>query len=187
MPGIIPKEICVPIFMACSSVSKSSATSEEKKVENSTKYKEMNCDEIQFTSFNYDDKTTVALSRCSLLSVGNDLEDTEVYNVTEDIAYSGIPVPKGHKSTRISKETPCTILTADTLGAVRSRRILKVFFDTSSKKTLIHREVLHRGIQTKKLSDAQKLKTLAGNFDTSEMVKLRDTRLPEFDKKQAHR
>ena len=108
MPGSIPKEICVPIFRDCSSVSKGSASSEEKKVENSTKDKEMNCDEIQFTSFNYDDKTIVALSCCSSLSVGNALEDFEVYNVTEDIVYSGIPVLKGHKSTRISKETPCT-------------------------------------------------------------------------------
>ena len=142
----------------------------------------MNCDEIQFTSFNYDDKTTVVSSCYSMLSVGNALEDIEVYNVTEDIVYSGIPVPKGHKSTRISKETPCTILTADTIGTVRSRRILKVLFDTGSKKTLIHREALPRGIQTKKLSDAQRLKTLAGNFDTSEIIKLRDIRLPEFDK-----
>ena len=90
----------------------------------------MNCDEIQFTSFNYDDGTTVASSCYSTLSVGNALEDIEVYNVTEDIVYSGIPVPKGHKSTRISKETPCTILTADTIGTVCSRRILKVLFDT---------------------------------------------------------
>ena len=51
----------------------------------------MNCDEIQFTSFNYDDETTVALSCCSSLSVGNALEDIKVYNVTEDIVYSGIP------------------------------------------------------------------------------------------------
>ena len=47
---------------------------------------------------------------------------------------------------------------------------------------MIHRDALPCGIQTKKLSDAQRLKTLAGNFDTSEMVKLRDRRLPEFDK-----
>ena len=69
----------------------------------------MNCDDIKFTSLNYDDRTTVALSCCSSLSVGNALEDIDIYNVTEDIVYSGIPVPQSHKLTRISKETPCMI------------------------------------------------------------------------------
>ena len=66
----------------------------------------MNCDEIQFTSFNYDDKTTVVSSCCSMLSVGNALEDIEVYNVTKDIVYSGIPVPKGHNRPGSARKLP---------------------------------------------------------------------------------
>ena len=76
----------MPIFKDCSSVSESSTNSEEKRVENSTNNREFHCDEIQFTSFNYDDETTVALSSISVLSVGNALEDIEVYNVTEDMS-----------------------------------------------------------------------------------------------------
>ena len=60
----------MPIFKDCSPVSESSANSEEKKVEISTKNKEMNCDEIQFTSFNYDDETTVASLSISVLLLG---------------------------------------------------------------------------------------------------------------------
>lgn len=80
------------------------------------------------------------------------------------------------------KQTPVSVCTADTMNTVRSRRLLKVLFDTGLAKTLINRRALPRNIVTRKLSDTKVLKTIMGKTSVNEMVHLRDLRLPEFDR-----
>ena len=82
----------------------------------------------------------------------------------------------------IKQETPATIAIANTIGTVNSRKFLKVLLDSGSMVTLIHKRALPKGVQGKLLSEAKNMTTLAGNMSASRMVKLRDLRLPEFNK-----
>ena len=100
------------------------------------------------------------------------------YNVTEDMTYH-VPLPK---CKRTATETPTTICTAKTIGAVKSHKILRILLDSGSRKTLIKRSALPRGTKPKKLSKTKTLTTLAGNVAAAEVITLRDIRLPEFDK-----
>ena len=84
-------------------------------------------------------------------------------------------VPKRH-------ETPVTILTSNTIGAVRSRRIFRVLLDSGSTCSLIKRSCLPKNCKTKAMAEGRNVSTLAGKISTSEVVTMRDIRLPEFDK-----
>ena len=97
----------------------------------------------------FDDTATVVTvsntTDCSSLenrSAGNasdidDLPDDDAYHA-DDIndMYYGVPMPKCKKPRR---ETPATIMLCNTIGAIKSRRILKVLFDTGSRKTFINK------------------------------------------------
>ena len=102
---------------------------------------------------------------------------TECYNVDEHVRYSSYLGPKAKRTL-----TPITILICDTIGVKKSRRLLRVLFDSGSMKTLIHRDVLPEGASTKRLGSNRGVSTLAGKFHPKEMVYMRDIRLPEFDK-----
>ena len=82
-------------------------------------------------------------------------------------------------------ECPATICTANTIGLVRSRKLLKVLFDSGSSGCLIKKSALPKGIVPQELTNAKSFKTLAGKFDTTHIVTLRDVRLPEFDKNRS--
>ena len=93
--------------------------------------------------------------------------------------YNG-PLPKCKYT---ATETPTIICTAETIGAVKSHRILQILLDSGSRKTLIKHSALPRGTtKQKKLNTTKTLKTLAGNVAATEVVTLRDIILPEFDK-----
>eukprot|EP00804_Cyclotella_cryptica_P018077 CCRYP_017618-RF/>CCRYP_017618-RF protein AED:0.32 eAED:0.31 QI:0/0/0/1/0/0/2/0/448 len=79
-------------------------------------------------------------------------------------------------------ECPVTICTADTIGAVKSRRLLRVLLDSGSTVSLIKRSALPPKVVTKEISDTKNISTLAGKLQAQEVVTLRDLRLPEFDK-----
>ena len=79
-------------------------------------------------------------------------------------------------------ETPATICTANTIGLIRSRKLLRVLLDSGSNACLINRSALPKGIIPKELSNKKSFRTLAGKLSASQMVTLRDVRLPEFDK-----
>ena len=83
-----------------------------------------------------------------------------------------------------SRLTPLTILTADTIGALRSRKLLKVLLDPGSTYTFIHRRALPKHCKPVKIKDAKKVNTISGAGDCNELVILRDIRLPEFDKSE---
>jgi len=82
----------------------------------------------------------------------------------------------------IATETPASVCTASTIGAVQSKRVLRVLFDSGATKTMIKISVLPRGAKPSKLNTSNVIKTLAGTFAAADTIPLRDIRLPEFDK-----
>jgi hypothetical protein len=78
--------------------------------------------------------------------------------------------------------TPVTIMVVGTISSVKSRILLKVLLDSGSTTTMINRKCLPRICQTCKISNSRKIGTLAGSYTSSEMVVLRNLRLPELDK-----
>ncbi len=81
--------------------------------------------------------------------------------------------------------TPVTIIAVDTISSVKSRILLKVLLDSGSTTTMINRKCLPRNCQTCKISNSRKIGTLAGSYTSSEMVVLRNLRLPELDKNRS--
>ena len=73
-------------------------------------------------------------------------------------------------------------MVVDTISAVKSRRLLKVLLDSGSTMTLINKKCLPKNCQTCKTSHSRMVNTLAGSYNTSEMVVMRNIRLPELDK-----
>jgi hypothetical protein len=80
------------------------------------------------------------------------------------------------------ERTPATIAIAGSIGTVKSRKFLKVLLDSGSTATLIRKSALPKGVQGKPLNESKGMNTLAGRLTVDKMVKLRDLRLPEFNK-----
>ena len=78
--------------------------------------------------------------------------------------------------------TPVTIMVADNIGTVRSRRLLKILLDSGSTTTLINKKCLPRKCQPCPISQSRMVNTLAGSYQSSAMVVMRNLRLPELDK-----
>ena len=127
-----------------------------------------------------DDTVTTKTLSSSDCSAGNATLDTlEVYQLdTDEVCYFTYRGPK----VLPKNECPATICTANTIGTLRSRKMLRVLLDSGSNSTLINKKALPKGIIPKELAEAKSFKTLAGKLTTSQMVTLRDVRLPEFDK-----
>jgi hypothetical protein len=78
--------------------------------------------------------------------------------------------------------TPVTIMVADSIGAVRSRKLLKVLLDSGSTTTLINKKSLPKKCRPCQISQSRMVNTLAGSYQSSTMVVMRNLRLPELDK-----
>jgi hypothetical protein len=78
--------------------------------------------------------------------------------------------------------TPVTIMVVDTIGTVRSRRLLKILLDSGSTTTLINKKCLPGKCQPCPISQSRMVNTLAGSYQSSAMVVMRNLRLPELDK-----
>ena len=133
-------------------------------------------------SFIFSNRTaTTAEISSSDQSVGNATIDTndecfEIESEKLQFNYRGPKVvPRRH-------ETPVTILTANTIGTLKSRRIFRVLLDSGSTCSLIKRSCLPKHCQPKAMKEQRKVKTLAGKVLAKEVVTMRDIRLPEFDK-----
>ena len=123
------------------------------------------------------------------VTTGNAPNNLEIiYNIVED-AYAiseenseeqGI-INKINVLPNQSNLTPITIMVVDTISAVKSRRLLKVLLDSSSTTTLINKKCLPKNCKTCKTSKSRMVNTLAGSYNTSEMVVMRNLRLPELD------
>ena len=133
----------------------------------------------------YDDDTiqlvedaTLSTEGCSKSAGNASLDTLDVYQLDADECYYNYRGPK----VLPKNECPATICTADTIGLVRSRKLLRVLLDSGSSACLIKRSALPKGIIPKELATAKSFKTLAGKLQAQQMVTLRDLRLPEFDK-----
>jgi hypothetical protein len=78
--------------------------------------------------------------------------------------------------------TPVTIIVADSIGAVRSRKLLKVLLDSGSTPLLINKKCLPKKCKPCQISQSRMVNTLAGSYQSSAMVVMRNLRLPELDK-----
>jgi hypothetical protein len=77
--------------------------------------------------------------------------------------------------------TSVTIMVADSIGAVRSRKLLKVLLDFGSTTTLINIKCLRKKCRPCQISQARMVNTLAGSYQSSAMVVMGSLRLPELD------
>ena len=68
-------------------------------------------------------------------------------------------------------------MVVDTISAVKSRRLLKVLLDSGSTMTVINKKCLPKNCKTRKTAKDRMVNTLAGSYNTSEMVVMRNLRL----------
>ena len=101
-------------------------------------------------------------------------------DVEFDVYYQ-VPVPKNGTPRDLSL-TPITISVVDTIGLVKSRKLLKVLLDPGSSGTMIKESILPKEARPVSLSRDKTIKTVAGKIETNRMVHLRNIKLPEFDK-----
>jgi len=78
--------------------------------------------------------------------------------------------------------TPVTIMVVDTIGTIKSRKLLKVLLDSGSTTTLINKRCLPRGCKPCPVAQSRMVNTLAGSYQSSTMVIMSNIRLPELDK-----
>ena len=88
------------------------------------------------------------------------------------------------KKIKVSEEQPLapfTIMVVDTISTVKSRKLLRVLFDTGSTTTLINKRCLPKHCKPCEIKVTRKVNTLSGSYDSTEMVIMRNIRLPELD------
>jgi hypothetical protein len=79
-------------------------------------------------------------------------------------------------------ETPATICTVNTIGAICSRQLFRILLDSGASCCLIKKSSLPQGVVLQDLSASKQIKTLSGQVMAQQVITLRDIRLPEFDK-----
>jgi hypothetical protein len=77
---------------------------------------------------------------------------------------------------------PVTIMVADSIGAVRSRKLLNVLLNSGSSTTLINKKCLPKKCRPCQISHCRIVNTLAGSYQLSAIVIMHNLRLPERDK-----
>jgi hypothetical protein len=112
-----------------------------------------------------------------------------VHHIVTDEVYTNLvqlrtKVAMDIKSNKNSPKqlTPVAIMVVDTISSVKLRIFLKVLLNSGSTTTVINRMCLPRNFQTCKISNSRKIGTLAGSYTSSDMVVLRNLRIPELDK-----
>ncbi len=106
----------------------------------------------------------------------------EVYAMSEDSSDD-----RQHKKAKKSVPTnltPVTIMVVDTISGVRSRKLLKVLLDSGSTTTLINKKCLPKNCKLCPISSSRKVYTLSVTYTSTEVVTMRNLRLPVFDKKR---
>ncbi len=73
-------------------------------------------------------------------------------------------------------------MVADSIGAIRSRKLLKVSLDSGSPTTLINKNYLPKKCRPCQISQSRMVNTLADSYRLSAMVVMRNLRLPKLDK-----
>jgi hypothetical protein len=116
------------------------------------------------------------LNESSMLETCTD----EVYDISEDNG-SDKEVDKPKKNIH-QNLTPVTIMVVDTISSVRSRRILKILLDSGSTATLVNKKCLPKKCKPCQISQSRMVNTLAGSYQLSATVVMRNLRLPVLDK-----
>ena len=78
--------------------------------------------------------------------------------------------------------TPVTIMVADSICVVRSRKLLKALLDSGSTTTLINKECLPKKCKPCQMSQSRMVNTLAGSYQLSAIEVMYNLRLLELDK-----
>jgi hypothetical protein len=104
----------------------------------------------------------------------------EVYAISEDNG-SDKEVDRP-KQTVPQNLTPVRIMVVDTVSSVRSRTRLRVLLVLESTTTLINNRCLPRNCKPGEIASSRKVNTLAGTYTSTEVVIMRNIRLPEFNK-----
>jgi hypothetical protein len=106
------------------------------------------------------DTSEVLLSNNTISSAGNapiafEYHCYEIETVAPQFNYHGskIKIPK--------QELLVTICTADTICTIRSRRLVRVFFDSDLNFSMIKRSALRKGVITKVIGDTKLVRTLS--------------------------
>ncbi len=116
------------------------------------------------------------LNESSMLETCTD----EVYAITEDND-SDKEVDKP-KKTVPENLTPVTIMVVDTSSSVMSKTLLRVLLGSGSTTTLINKRCLPRNCKPREIIRSRKVNTIAGTYISTEVVVMRNLRLPEFNK-----
>jgi hypothetical protein len=116
----------------------------------------------------------------SIQSVCHIVTDEVYTNLVQISAKEAMDVKSNKNSPK--QLIPVNIMVVDTISSVKSRILLKVLLDSGSISTMINRKCLPRNCQTCKISKSREMETLAGSYTSSEMMVLRNLRLPELDK-----
>ena len=114
-------------------------------------------------------------------SVGNaSIASINLYKVfNDDIEYCF------HRPKIIPRnETPATICTVNTIGAICSRPLFRILLDSGASCCLIKKSSLPQGVVLQDLSVSKNIKTLSGQVMAQKVVTLHDIHLPEFDNNQ---
>jgi hypothetical protein len=125
-----------------------------------------------------------------MFSTGNALKDLiidQCYMADHIDAKSKIDSKKRKRnsipdSPQNKKLTPVAIMVADSIDAVRSIKLLKVFLDSGSTTDLINKNCLPKKCEPCQISQSRMVNTLAGSYQSSAMVMMRNLRLLELDK-----
>ncbi len=130
------------------------------------------------TNFNSDSSRNAPkiLSESHICTTGSE----EVYVISKDNG-------KNNKVEQTKKGvpqnlTPVTIMVVDAISSVRSRTLLIVLLDSRSTATLINKRCLPRNCKPQEIASSRKVKTLVVTYISTEVVIMRNIRLPEFDK-----
>jgi hypothetical protein len=73
-------------------------------------------------------------------------------------------------------------MVADSIGAVRSRKLLKVLLDSGSTTTLVNKKCLPKRCRPCQISQSRMVNKLACSYQSSAMEVMCNLRLPEIDK-----
>ena len=121
-------------------------------------------------------------SKTASLSNDSSVDSLNVSKINEiHLIELNIPVPKCTKNNK-QNYVPTSITIADSIALKKSQCLLRISFDSGAMKTMIHRRPLPASAEPTKLTNTKTMSTLAGKLKTTEVVKLRKIKLPEFDK-----
>jgi len=106
----------------------------------------------------------------------------DAYAISEENSDEQGTINKNNVLPSQTNLAPITIMVVDTISAVKSKRLLKLLLDSGSTTTSINKKCLPKNCKTCKTSKSRMVNTLAGSYNTSEMVVICNLKLPELDK-----